>query len=173
MGLNLPAPDWPVDSMLNEHAAHLHGRRTGRTQHIREERTADRHLALGAGPTNWKRAPSDIVRQPSPSCLCGQSQPSMPHLLWGCPDTAHERDKHGVDLPTERLPGRRLLRPVPPWPPPVATVGPQPFPQELTQHLRQLAATGWTIIVATVGGTLRDHAAWGVSLSLDVATTEH
>ena len=99
---------------------------------------------------------------PRRRCLCGRADPSGPHLLWTCPQTADLRRHLGLRAPCNAA-EERLMLPVAPPRHPMATISNAQLDDRLTQLLHT-ALTQPMPLVATDGAASAGLAAWAVAI---------
>ena len=152
-GLNLAPPPRPIEVDFERHRRRLHPPADLQL----ETRKACKHLALGAGPSAFRRKPAQKAEKRNIPCLCGRLDPSAAHLLWNCPATPPPET-----TPTDRLQERLFLATCPPVPAPPHTRDLQRIPAELQRLINDSRSHG-VITISTDGGTGYDLAAWAVT----------
>ena len=88
-------------------------------------------------------------RPPRAVCLCGQTMPSRPHLVWQCSETTAHRS--GIRPPCDRAEERLFARALPEYP--IAPEGDAPadVQRQVADALLRSAETNGHLVVATDG----------------------
>eukprot|EP00435_Cladocopium_sp_Y103_P050304 s881_g15.t1 len=126
---------------------------------------AFRKVAMATGASFWffhagQQIPVGDART---QCLCGQTFPSRPHLLWNCPSTQDLRQN--IEPPSHRAEERLLAKVLPEYPGPTQSLCAQPANPHvsLLQALRVvLSADDPVVACATDGSSKHSTAAWSV-----------
>lgn len=121
-----------------------------------------KQIALASGCSGWHRCTKYKLPMPC-TCLCGDVEPSRPHIVWTCPSRTVLRDPNLI--PSNRAEERLFAKTVPEWPPPPAVLDEPGFIEDLAAGIQRALQTSEDILVATDGSEVLSVAASSIVVS--------